>query len=240
MKHRKIRAVMTADVVTVRLETPFKEIAILLHQRDVSAVPVVDAERHVLGIVSQADLLPKQGAQEPPAAQSPLAFLERYWDRGRADATTAEELMTTPVYAIGPDATVVEAARVLDRRCIKRLPVVDDAGVLVGIVGRADLLSVFLRSDKDIRDEVVRDVFERNLGIAVTPATVTVSVDEGVVTLRGELERKSTIPIAETLTRQVDGVVDVRAGLTFVHDDTHLRIPDAMAVDITHEPWLNH
>jgi CBS domain-containing protein len=240
MKHRKIRNVMTMDVATVREDTPFKDIVRVLDQRDVSAVPVLNPGGRVIGVVSHADLLPKQGAQEPPKSHTLTTWLRAQAERHLTQATTAGELMTSPAYTIGPEATVVEAAKLLDRHGVKRLPVVDEAGKLVGIVSRRDLLSVFLRRDADIADEIAREVFERNLGVVVNPATVTVEVDDGVVTLRGELERKSMIPIAETLTRRVDGVVDVNAYLAFTHDDTHIRVPAAMAVDITHEPWLNH
>lgn len=240
MKHRKIQNVMTTDVATVRHDTPFKDVVRLLDQRDVSAVPVVDAEGRVLGVVSNADLLPKQGAQEPTEAHSPMAWFQRHWDRNRSQATTAGELMTSPARTIGPEDTVVDAAKLLDRYAIKRLPVVDENGKLVGIVSRRDLLAVFLRKDEDIADEIAEYVFERNLDTMVNPSTVTIDVHDGVVTLRGELERKSTIPIAETLTSRIDGVVDVDAHLTFAYDDTHIHIPDPMAVDITHEPRLRH
>jgi CBS domain-containing protein len=236
MKHRKIKNVMTTDVATVREDTTFKDLVQVLDERDVSAVPVLDPSGRVAGVVSHADLLPKQGAQEPSESRSPMAWLQHYWDRGRAQATTAGELMTTPARTIGPEATVVDAAKLLDRHQIKRLPVVDDTGKLVGIVSRRDLLGVFLRGDSDIADEIAHEVFERNLGIEVSPATVTVEVRDGVAILRGELERKSMIPIAETLTSRIDGVVDVNAHLAFIRDDTHIHIPEPMAVDITHEP----
>lgn len=236
MKHRKIKNVMTTDVATVREDTPFKDIVRTLDQRDVSAVPVVDADRRVIGVVSNADLLPKQGAQEPSESQSPMAWFQSHWDRNRSLATTAGELMTSPARTIGPEDTVVDAAKLLDRHAVKRLPVVDQNGTLVGIVSRRDLLAVFLRKDEDIADEIAHEVFERNLDTVVRPATVTVEVHDGVVTLRGELERKTMIPIAETLTGRVDGVVDVHSDLTFSRDDTHIHIPDPMTVDITHEP----
>jgi CBS domain-containing protein len=233
--------VMSTDVTTVRTSTPFKDIARLLDSRNISAAPVLDTQDRVVGVVSQADLLPKQGAQEPPEPRTPLSRLRRRRDRNRTRATTAGELMTTPAHTIGPEATVVDAARLLDRHAVKRLPVVDDAGNLLGIVSRRDLLSVFLRNDADIADEIVHEVFERNLGITVNPATVTVEVRDGVVTLRGELERKSMISIAETLTSRVDGVVDVHAHLRFAYDDTHIHIRDELtaAVDPAAEPpWI--
>lgn len=233
MKHRKIKNVMTTDVATVDEDTTFKDVVRILDQRDISAVPVVDADNRVIGIVSNADLLPKQGAQEPAEAHSPMAWFQSHWDRARKEATTAGELMTSPAITIGPDDTVVDAAKLLDKYAVKRLPVVDGNGTLVGIVSRRDLLTVFLRRDEDLAAEIAEHVFERNLDTVVSPSTVTVDVHDGVVTLRGELQRKSWIPIAESLTRQIDGVVEVNAHLTFAYDDTHIHIPDSMVVDIT-------
>jgi CBS domain-containing protein len=233
MKHRTIKNVMTADVATVHEDTLFKDVVRILDQRDISAVPVVDAQHRVLGIVSNADLLPKQSAQEPSESHSPMAWFQRHWDRARNEATTAGELMTTPAITISPEATVVDAAKLLDQHAVKRLPVVDTNATLLGIVSRRDLLTVFLRKDEDLAADIAHDVFERNLDTAVTPSTVTIEVKDGVATLRGQLQRKSMIPIAETLTRRIDGVVDVDAHLTYAYDDTHIHIPDPMAVDIT-------
>jgi CBS domain-containing protein len=237
MKHRKIKNVMTTDVATVREDTPFKDVVRLLDQRDVSAVPVVDADNRVIGIVSNADLLPKQAAQDPTDTNAVVAWFERHWNRARSEATTAGEVMTKTVFTIEPDSTVVHAAKLLDRYGIKRLPVIDN-GNLVGIVSRRDLLAVFLRRDEDIADEIARDVFERNLDTTVNPATVTVDVHDGEVTLRGELERKSMIPIAETMASRIDGVVNVKTNLTYGLDDTRIRIATPTVSDVTHEPWL--
>lgn len=119
----------------------------------------------------------------------------------------------------------MDAAKLLNRSGIKRLPVIDESGGLVGIVSRKGLLSVFLRKNEDIDEEIAHEVFELNLGIAVDPATITVEVRDGVVTLRGELARRSMVPIAKSLVRRVDGVVDVDTQLTFTHDDTHTAQP---------------
>lgn len=157
MKHQKVKNVMTTDVATVRADALFKDIVRILDQRDVSAVPVLDADSRVIGVVSNADLLPKQGAQEQSDTHSPMAWFQRHWDRARSTATTAGELMTSPAHTIGPDATVVDAAKVLDHHAIKRLPVVDDTARLLGIVSRRDLLNVFLRNDSDIAAEIAHE-----------------------------------------------------------------------------------
>jgi CBS-domain-containing membrane protein len=131
--------------------------------------------------------------------------------------------MSTPVITIDPDATVPVAARRLARHGIKRLPVVDDQGRLVGIVSRSDLLRLFLRDDQAIRREILDEVLLRALWIE--PTTVLVTVQDGVVTLVGQLERKSLVPMAVHLTRTVPGVVDVVNRLTYELDDDRLPLP---------------
>jgi CBS domain-containing protein len=236
MSHQKVRNVMSTDVATVREGTPFKDVVRALTQRDVSAVPVVDGDGHVLGVVSEGDLLIKQGTQEIEFSRS----LWRWWrdrvNHRRAAATTAGQLMTTPAITIAATSTVAGAARTLAERGVKRLPVVDEDGKLVGIVSRKDVLTVFLRKDEDIRDEIVDRVFEHGIGIAVNPATVTVSVHGGEVTLTGLLDLRSQLSLVEDMTRHIDGVVDVIVSMTYHHDDTRGHIPDGMTVDITQPP----
>ena len=145
--------------------------------------------------------------------------------------------MTTPAITIDSESTVVRAARRLSDHNIKRPPVVDADGKLVGVVSRKDLLTVFLRKDEDIRDDIIKNVFEIGIGIAVNPSTVSVTVHDGHVELAGQLELKSQIPIVEQLTHHIDGVVDVTMSMTHRTDDTHTHVPPPMGVDITHEPW---
>ena len=236
MSHRKISNVMSTDVATVRPGTPFKDVVRILEQRDISAAPVVDETGHVLGVVSQADLLVKQGTQEPEWTRSPMTWWRHRRNARRAEATTAAELMTTPAITVTAHSTVAYAARELTRHNIKRLPVIDDDGKLVGIVSRKDLLTVFLRKDEDIRDGIIHNVFEFGLGMPAG-ALAHVTVYDGKVTLGGQLELKSQLSLVEEMTRHTDGVVDVTMEMTYRHDDTHEHIPPPMGVDITHEPW---
>jgi CBS domain-containing protein len=217
MSHQKVRDVMTTDVVTVPAEMPFKELAALLDQREISALPVLGPGGQVAGVVSEVDLLRKEEYQEDPGARRPPHW--RWADRAKAHGRTAAEVMSAPAITITPGASVVTAARLLDRHHIKRLPVVDAGGRLAGIVTPHDLLRVYLRSDDDIRDEIVTDILVRYL--ATNPALVTVTVTDGIVSLAGELEQKSMIPIAIRMAQAVDGVVDVTSQLRFVVDDTH-------------------
>ncbi|MFF8941503.1 CBS domain-containing protein [Streptomyces sp. NPDC014864] len=217
MQHRMVEDLMTRGVVRVRRDTPFKKIAQLLSDNGVAAVPVVDDLGRPVGIVSEADLLSKVAAQPDPAGLLPLADLTGR-EPARTDAATAEELMTAPPVTARPEWTVVEAARLMDAHRIKRLPVVDEAGVLVGIVSRSDLLRIFLRRDEAIHEEVVGEVLNRTLGL--TPADVTVTVTDGRVVLKGSVAARSLIPVVERLCRGVDGVVAVAADLIYRSDDT--------------------
>jgi CBS domain-containing protein len=233
MSHQKVRNVMSTDVVTVREGTPFKDVVRALSGRDVSAVPVVDRDRRVLGVVSEADLLVKQGTQEIEFTRSLVNWWRRRRNMRRAVATTAGTLMTKPAITVTDDATVAGAARLMTQHNVKRLPVVDADGRLVGIVSRKDVLTVFLRKDEDIRDDIVERVFERGLGIAVNPATVTVAVHDGEATLTGQLELKSQVDLVEDMTSHIDGVVDVVVSMDYRRDDTHDHVPDPMTIDIT-------
>lgn len=218
--HRRVADVMTTGVVAAEEGTPFKEIARRMRSHLVSALPVVDGDGRVLGVVSEADLLPKE---EDPEWLRPhlLESGRRRVTRSKAEARTAGELMTSPAVTIGPDASLGQAARLMHERGCKRLPVVDASGRLVGMVSRADLLRVFLRPDEDIRREVVEEVLVR--GLWVDPGDVSVRVREGVVTLEGPLERRSLVPILVRLVRGVDGVVGVEDRLSWVVDDIGVR-----------------
>jgi CBS-domain-containing membrane protein len=220
---------MTHDVVTVDEHAPFKDVATLIIERRVSAVPVLDGEGRVLGIVSEADLLLKEEFPEGSASRRLFQGRRQRIDRAKAAGDTAAELMTAPAVTVGPDASVAEAARLLYRHGIKRLPAVDPAGPLLGIVSRADLLKVFLRSDADIAAEVRQEVLM--LAMWMDPDTVVVDVRDGVVTLTGQLERRSLIPITVSLVRGLDGVVDVVDQLTFEGDDTPIMVPSDLLFD---------
>ncbi|WP_340384025.1 CBS domain-containing protein [Streptomyces sp. SS7] len=194
MGHRMVGDLMTTPVVSVRRDTGFKEIAKLLAEHDITAVPVVDDDEHAVGVVSEADLLRKEAGP------------------------TAGGLMHSPAVTARPQWTAVEAAQVMERRHVKRLPVVDEGDRLVGLVSRADLLRVFLRGDSAIREEISGEVLLRTLGVA--PGAVTVRVVDGRVSLKGTVERRSLVPAVVRLCQDVDGVVDVSAELRHRVDDT--------------------
>ncbi|MDH6574685.1 CBS domain-containing protein [Kitasatospora sp. MAP5-34] len=206
MYHRTVRDVMTRDVVRVMPATGFHEILALLTEYDITAVPVVDTDDRPVGIVSEADLMRTQSAQEDPSALFPPPPPEAEGP-DRSGAATAQELMTSPAVCIAPDASVVAAARLMARHQIKRLPVVGGDGRLAGLVSRSDLLQVFLRDDQVIRQDIVEDVLGQVEG--VSPAAVGVEVAQGRVVLSGTIDPPYLVPIVLRLCRSVDGVVTV-------------------------------
>ncbi|MFI0999475.1 CBS domain-containing protein [Streptomyces galbus] len=203
MNHQTVRDVMSSAVVRVQAGTPFKEIAHLLLEYDITAVPVVDAADRPVGVVSEADLLHKMwGRQEaavtgaggapPPAKMS---------------AVDAAGLMTSPPVCAYEDWSVVDAARVMARHGVKRLLVVDEEQRLIGVVSRSDLLRIFLRTDQAIRTEIVEEVLVKTLGAA--PSAVQVDVTNGQVVLSGRLSPGVSVAELEELCGAVDGVVAV-------------------------------
>ena len=216
MEHRTVGELMTRKVVTAPGELPFKEVVALLADNDVTAVPVVDRTGRPMGVVSEADLLRKASSRSDLSGRTPLPHLEE-WERAKAEGVRAEELMSAPAVCAHPEWSVVEAARFMAVQDVKRLPVVDEADRLLGIVSRADLLRVFLRRDEAIREEILRDVLDRTLHLA--PSPVTVDVSDGQVRLGGTVPHPSLVPILERLCAGVDGVVSVSARLTAEADD---------------------
>lgn len=217
MAHRTVREVMTWPVVTVSTETTFKDLAAIMAERELSALPVLDAEGRVVGLVSQTDLLRKEEYQEDPAARPAP---NSHWHRAQAAGRTAGDVMSSPAVTIPPEASVVTAARTLDRHRVGHLVVTGPDGSIAGIVSPRDLLKVYLRSDAEIREEIVTEVIAGYLG--TNPARVEVTVSDGIVTLRGDVERKSMVPLAGRLARAVDGAVSVVCDLGYVIDDSRV------------------
>lgn len=206
---RCVRDVMTSAVVSVPQGTPFKELARLMGQHAVSALPVLDDRHRVLGVVSEADLLPRQ-AQHDRRFGLRQALL-RPDEAGKVTALVAEDLMSAPAVVIGPDESLAAAARLLGRRGIKRMPVVDAQGRLLGIVSRGDLLKVFLRDDQALAQDV-RMALAGELRAAET-TRLTVTVTEGIAAIGGTLDDSARIPLIARTVRGVDGVVDVAFAL---------------------------
>ncbi|MFC8244608.1 CBS domain-containing protein [Streptomyces chartreusis] len=200
-----VRDVMTRGVAVVDRDALFKDIVRTLQERKVSALPVVDGRGRVLGVVSEADLLHKEEFRDSDPDR--YTQLRRLSDLVKAGSATAGELMTRPALTITADATLAQAARIMARARVKRLPVVDADGCLEGVVSRADLLKVFLRDDEEIAEEVRREVVAYLFPLPAS--AVRVDVLDGVVRLGGRIRDKSLVPVAARLVRAVEGVVDV-------------------------------
>jgi CBS-domain-containing membrane protein len=215
MKHWTVDDVMTKAVVSVDQTTSYRSVVDTLIERRISAVPVVDDFRRVLGVVSEADLLRKveyAGDEEP-------RFFEgrrRRGERRKALAGTAEGLMSRPAVTVLAGTSIAAAARKMDAEKVKRVPVVDDLGRLTGVVTRGDLLKVHLRSDDDIRADV-EGVLRGTLG--VPGEKIAVAVTDGSVVLNGETQLWSTAREAVRLARQVPGTVEVHDRISYSVDD---------------------
>ncbi|MFE3901561.1 CBS domain-containing protein [Streptomyces sp. NPDC059153] len=215
MKHIKVGDLMTDEVVSVVSLTSFKEVAKLLAQHNISGLPVLDDEDRVVGVVSESDLVNRQAARHLVTGGAPDADTTTMTPSGAE--FTAAEVMSTPAVTVRAEETVPEAARLMMRGGVERLPVVDDEDRLVGIVTRRDLLRLFLRPDAEIRRRIVEDVLVGTMGLGAD--VVTVHVVDGVVTLEGRLKNRSQIAILTCLAERLDGVVAVVSHVTAHVDD---------------------
>jgi CBS-domain-containing membrane protein len=213
----KVRDVMTTRVVAVRKNATFKDMAALLTEYRVSAFPVLDDEEKVIGVVSEADLLSKEALVADMGSQA--AWLGRiagspYHDEfAKAAAVTAADLMTKPPVVVTPDEPVTSAARLMYHGRVKRLPVVGEKGQLIGIVSRADVLSVYRRPDEEIRQEIIKNVIMNEF--LADPDHFVVAVKDGIVTLEGYPESAAKGRDIVVEAWHVEGIVSVRDRLTY-------------------------
>jgi CBS domain-containing protein len=212
--------VMATTVARVRPQTPLTEVARLLRERGVNAVPVVDEEQHVLGVVSAMDLTQERG-ERPGMPAGLLECMARHPSRGKAARTTAADRMSSPVVTVTPEVSLRTAARLLQVHGIHHLPVVAD-GRLVGMVTRRDLLAAFMRADEQVRRQIIHAV---EMTFHLTRDQVTVAVHNGVVRLEGRVERRSLADELQRLAAAVDGVIAVEPRLQWDLDDTEQVAP---------------
>jgi CBS domain-containing protein len=205
-----VKDVMTTRVIWVKKDATFREMAAALREYRVSAFPVVDDDGTVIGVVSEADMLTKEALDDEPGV---ISSIMRHRDQAKARGITAGDLMTTAVVAVRPDDTVEHAAKLMYDRRVKRLPVTDGNGHLVGIISRADVLSVFDRTDEAIHQEITKDVL---LGeFLADPLVFDVAVKDGIVTLAGRPETNALGHDIVRRVRHVQGVVAVRDRLDY-------------------------
>jgi len=195
-----VKDIMTTGVVTVRPDTPHQTVAAMLRQHRVSGFPVADDDGKVVGVVTETDLVA-------------LVAGRRHRRHRAAEQATAGDLMSHPAVTVGPDDPVKTAARLMRKQRLQRLPVVDRDGRLAGIVSRSDVLSVFQRSDEEIRREVTQDVIAD--GFFTDPGRFRVTVHNGIVTLEGA---PGSAVLGTAIAGQVEhleGVVAVRDRFTY-------------------------
>lgn len=213
---QKVSDVMTAPVVTIGPDNTFQQAVRLMRSKRISGLPVVDKKARVIGIISESDLLNKVERREPDTYV--LESRRHRLDRARASALDVASAMTTQVVTVGPDFPIALAAREMHTRGIKRLPVVDEAGRLVGIVSRGDLLTVFLRTDRQLRADVKKTLAEAQAKHG--GRSLTAKVESGVVVLEGAFEDKSRCDATVRAITSIDGVIGVRSHMTYDRDDT--------------------
>jgi CBS-domain-containing membrane protein len=205
----KVADVMTENVTPLKASAPFKEIAALLCEQRVSAFPVAGDDGIVIGVVSEADLMPKEALEAGYDRHTGLSALLHRGELAKARGVTAADLMSTPAITIRPFDFVSYAAHIMYERRIRCLPVVGRDGRLAGMISRADVLKVYGRADDDIRREITDKVILREF--LTDPAALKVTVADGIVTIAG-------VPESAELRRRI--VDDVRHldGVVAVHD----------------------
>lgn len=202
---------MTTDVITTAATESLKEAAAKMVNARVSGLPVVDDDGRLVGIITEADFIQQQAERDGGRMRLLGALFEQ---RTALDAPVAVgEVMTTDPVVITEEALLSEAARLMAGKGVKRLPVVDVDGHVTGIVSRADIVAAFTRPDEIIIDDISEDIVKRILFL--DPADISVDVEAGVVTLRGEFERQSDTRLLEELARRLEGVVRVDNQLTW-------------------------
>ena len=209
-----VKDVMTSTVITVQEDTPFEVIAAALRTHRVSAFPVLDQASQVIGIVSESDLLAKLALGiDDGGMPGMITGIVRHQQLKKAHAVTAAELMTSPAYSVRPGDSVEQAARIMYLRNVKRLPVVDEAGRLAGIVSRADVLAVYSRTDADIAEEIRTGILSTEA--PANPGALDVSVTAGVATVVGRPQTREQGRAIVSRARHVQGVVAVRDRLDY-------------------------
>lgn len=194
---------MTTGVISVSSDTGIREAARLMFRNRVSGLPVVSAEGTLIGIITEAD------------------FLRLEVERQEGTPSRGENVgsvMSAGVVTTGPDTSIYDAAKIMTFQDVKRLPVVDDDQRLLGIISRADIVSIFTRPDDIIEDEIREDLIRRVL--FVDPDQIDVVVSNGIVNLTGDIGTKNEARLLEELAARLDGVLRVESALRWRLDDS--------------------
>ncbi len=193
---------MTTEVIAVSRDTGLREAARLMFRNRVSGLPITEPDGTLIGIITEADFLRLEVERQEGA---------------RDQVATVGEVMSIGVVTIRPEMEIYEAAKIMTVQEVKRLPVVDDDNRLLGVISRADIVSIFTRPDDVIEDEIREDLLRRVLFI--DPDELGVSVTNGVVALSGEVGTRAEASMLEELTNRLDGVFGVETKLTWLHAD---------------------
>jgi CBS domain-containing protein len=211
---------MTTEILTVGPEASLKEAARRMLEGEISGLPVINDDGDLVGIITEADFM----ATEADRRVTRRAGLLRLFVRD-AEIPSHERLvgdvMTSDVKVIGPESDHAEAARLMEKEGIKRIPVVAD-GRLIGLIARADMLKAYVRSDEEIIDEIQGHVMKDILWI--DSRRVEIECVDGNVIVSGHLETKSDASLLIELTRRLDGVTSVSDHLTWEVDNTKLEM----------------
>lgn len=212
----RVHELMSTEVVTATRESSLKDIARLMLSNEISGIPIVDDEQRLIGIVTEADIVHRESLR---ARGNRLGILHTLLGDDDQPSTTAGGAMARHVITTSPEVDHTMAARVMETRGVKRLPVVDADGHIIGIISRSDIMASFARPDELIEDEIQVDILDRILWTA--PGAVTVEVVDGQVTLHGTVPTKTDANILAALTNALDGVVAVNSDeVYFGVDDT--------------------
>jgi CBS-domain-containing membrane protein len=221
----KARDVMTSPVITVKPTTSVKEVARLFLERRISAVPVVDNQGKVIGMVSEGDLVHR--AEISTERQRPWWLVLMAGDSGlaaeyiKSHAKRVSDIMSRNVITAAPDTPLNEIAEMLEKYVIKRLPIVRD-GQLVGIVSRANLVQAIATSgsklDIPLSDITIREKLLKELNRQSWAHTVPLNaiVNDGVVDLWGFAE-------SDTERKAIRVAAEATPGVRAVND--HMTVP---------------
>jgi CBS domain-containing protein len=216
----RVRDLMTSNVLTVRSSTQLKDAAALLAEHRISGVPVVDEDGHVLGVLSEGDILYKEtGTKDKPGFFDRLLSVPPTGLDLKLAARTVGEAMSVPAVTIRPRRPVTQAATTMIEKGVNRLPVIDDEDRLIGIITRADLVRAFVRSDAEIEQEIREDVLNRTLWLEAD--AIQIEVVGGEVRLSGEVGTQTDAELIPTFVQRVPGVVSVLSKLRWREDNGH-------------------
>ena len=213
----KVSDVMTSEVKTISGDEPLKEAARVMVNAGISGLPVVDDDRKVVGIITEADFVTAE-ADRSWGRQRRRLLANFLGEAEHPKSKTVADSMTKKPHTIDGASSVTEAARKMTELKVKRLPVVTPDGTLCGIISRADVMGAFARPDEDLRTEIIEDVVVGVLQL--DPDALTIDVVDGIVQLDGTVETRSDARLLQELAVRVEGVISVNSDVSWTSDDT--------------------